>query len=181
MLQRKNGVIASMRKGVSQLVSSRGVEILKGQATIERAGLLKVRTAEGERSIEARSILIATGSEPVGLPFLRYDGKHVVSSTEALSFESVPSRLLVIGGGAIGLEMASIWSRLGSEVTVLEFLPRIAPASDAEVGWHWRSADAPRYPDLDRYPYHRKERGRMGHARRRSRAINPWFFRRTRS
>ena len=134
MLQRKNGVIASMRKGVSQLVSSRGVEILKGQAVIERAGLLKVTTAEGERIIEARSILIATGSEPVALPFLPFDGKHVVSSTEALSFESVPSRLLVIGGGAIGLEMASIWNRLGSEVTVLEFLPRIAPASDVEVG-----------------------------------------------
>ncbi|MBN2234224.1 MAG: dihydrolipoyl dehydrogenase [Opitutales bacterium] len=133
MLQRKEGVITSMRKGVSQLVKSRGAEILKGRAFIERAGLLKVMTSEGEIAVDAKNILIATGSVPVGLPFLPFDGNHVVSSTEALSFESVPERLLVVGGGAIGLEMASIWSRLGAEVTVLEFLPRIAPASDAEV------------------------------------------------
>ena len=78
--------------------------------------------------------MLATGSEPVQLPFLPFDGKRVVSSTEALKFESVPERLGIIGGGYIGLELGSVWARLGSQVTVIEVLPRIAFTLDAQVG-----------------------------------------------
>src|SRR5262249_47406696 len=83
--------------------------------------------------LEARAILLATGSEPAGLPALPFDGSHIVSSTEALAFDRVPSHLIVVGGGYIGLELGSVWARLGAKVTVLEFLPRILAASDAEV------------------------------------------------
>ncbi len=77
--------------------------------------------------------MLATGSEPVALPPLPFDGKHIVSSTEALSFDKVPPHLVVVGGGYIGLELSSVWSRLGSKVTVVEFLPRILPLSDGEI------------------------------------------------
>jgi dihydrolipoamide dehydrogenase len=93
-----------------------------------------VRGAAGQdQELEAKHIIIATGSVPVELPTMKFDGNVVVSSTEALSFSEVPKKLLVIGGGAIGLEMGSVWSRLGSEVTVLEFLPRIAVGFDLEL------------------------------------------------
>ena len=78
--------------------------------------------------------MLATGSEPVKLPFLPFDGKTVVDSTGALSFTRVPNHLVVVGAGYIGLELGSVWKRLGSKVTVLEFLPRIVPSADAEMG-----------------------------------------------
>ena len=88
----------------------------------------------GETTLEAGHILLATGSEPVNLPFLPFDGKTIVSSTEALSFDKVPEHLVVVGGGYIGLELGSVWKRLGAKVTVIEFLPRIVPLADVEVG-----------------------------------------------
>jgi dihydrolipoamide dehydrogenase len=87
----------------------------------------------GEATLEARAVLLATGSEPASIAALPFDGKHVVSSTEALSFDAVPGRLVVVGGGYIGLELGSVWARLGAKVTVLEFLPRILPTADAEI------------------------------------------------
>ena len=90
------------------------------------------RTAR-RRSWRRRHILLATGSESTELPFLKFDGKHIVSSTEALNFNPVPKHLIVVGGGYIGLELGSVWKRLGSKVTVLEFLPRILAISDGEV------------------------------------------------
>jgi len=89
-----------------------------------------VRTAEGEQSIEAARVMIATGSEPTPLPSLPFDGEKVVSSTEALALARVPERLLVVGAGAVGLELGSVWRRLGAEVTVVEFLDTIVPAMD---------------------------------------------------
>jgi dihydrolipoamide dehydrogenase len=78
--------------------------------------------------------VLATGSAPVELPFLKFDGKTIVSSTEALAFEKVPEHLVVVGGGYIGLELGSVWKRLGAKVTVIEFLPRIVPMADLELG-----------------------------------------------
>src|SRR5439155_21405465 len=83
--------------------------------------------------VEAGAILLATGSEPASLPNLPFDGKAIVSSTEALAFDKVPEHLLVIGGGYIGLELGSVWARLGAKVTVVEFLPRILPLNDTEI------------------------------------------------
>src|SRR5690606_30277288 len=81
----------------------------------------------------ARNIVIATGSAPAALPFLPFDGDTIVSSDEAIAFDRVPPRLVVVGGGAIGLELGSVWARLGSEVTVVEFLPKIVAAFDDDV------------------------------------------------
>ena len=90
-------------------------------------------TTATKTTLEAKNILLATGSEPIELPFLQFDGKHIVSSTEALTFDKVPKHLIVVGGGYIGLELGSVWKRLGAKVTVLEFLPRILPIADGEI------------------------------------------------
>ena len=90
-------------------------------------------TAEGERVFEADKVIVATGSRAAGLPFLKADGRTVITSTEALELAEVPKSLLVIGAGAIGLEMGSIYRRLGTDVTVLEIMPQILPGSDKEA------------------------------------------------
>src|SRR5439155_20532308 len=97
------------------------------------AGKLTVAADGKTTEVSAKSIVLATGSEPVSLPGIAFDGKTIVSSTEALAFDSVPKKLIVVGGGYIGLEMGSVWARLGAEVTVLEFLPRLLPLSDGEM------------------------------------------------
>jgi dihydrolipoamide dehydrogenase len=102
--------------------------------TVTAPGRVRIKPGEGENhEIEAKDIIIATGSVPVELANMKFDGNAIVSSTEALTFEKAPEKLLVIGGGAIGLELGSVWSRLGSEVIVLEFLPRIALGFDLEL------------------------------------------------
>ena len=134
MLKRKDKVVKQLTGGVRGLMKLNKVTTFAGLGSIGAAGRVSVKPAEGDATeIEADHIVIATGSVPVELPSMKFDGKVVVSSTEALSFSEVPKKLLVIGGGAIGLEMGSVWSRLGSEVTVLEFLPRIALGFDLEL------------------------------------------------
>ncbi|MEP6809822.1 MAG: FAD-dependent oxidoreductase, partial [Chthoniobacterales bacterium] len=134
MLQRKDKVVKTLTGGVRGLMKLNKVSTFQGKGTITAPGKISIQPESGEvQEIEAKHIIIATGSVPVELPNMKFDGDVVVSSTEALSFSEVPKKLLVIGGGAIGLEMGSVWSRLGSEVTVLEFLPRIALGFDLEV------------------------------------------------
>ena len=109
------------------------MDTFAGLGTITAAGKVSIQPNEGTaQEVEAKHIIIATGSVPSELPGVKFDGNVIVSSTEALTFSEVPKKLLVIGAGAIGLEMGSVWSRLGSEVTVLEFLPRIALGFDLE-------------------------------------------------
>ena len=94
-----------------------------------------VKAEDGtETTLDAGHILLATGSVPVELPFLKFDGKVVVGSTEALAFDKVPEHMVIVGGGYIGLELGSVWRRLGAKVTVVEFLPRIVPLADVEIG-----------------------------------------------
>ena len=134
MLQRKDKVVKQLTTGVRGLMKLNKVSTFQGTGTITAPGKVSIKPAEGAaQEIEAEHIIIATGSVPVELPSMKFDGKVIVSSTEALCFSEVPKKLLVIGAGAIGLEMGSVWSRLGSEVTVLEFLPRIALGFDLEV------------------------------------------------
>ena len=134
MLGRKDKVVKTLTGGVRGLMKLNKVSTFQGTGTIIEPGKVSVTPAEGEpQEIEAKQIIIATGSVPIELPTMKFDGNVIVSSTEALSFSEVPKKLLVIGGGAIGLEMGSVWSRLGSEVTVLEFLPRIALGFDLEL------------------------------------------------
>ena len=111
-----------------------GHHVRRHSARSRAPGKVSVKSSAGEtQEIETKNIIIATGSVPMELPFAKFDGKTIVSSTEALSFAEVPKKLIVIGAGAIGLELGSVWSRLGSEVTVLEFLPRIALGFDLEL------------------------------------------------
>src|SRR5207237_5172784 len=110
-----------------------GVTPVYGAAKLLADNKVEVSGDGKTTTLEAKNILLATGSESTELPFLKFDGKHVVSSTEALNFNLVPEHLIVVGGGYIGLELGSVWKRLGSKVTVLEFLPRILSISDGEI------------------------------------------------
>lgn len=132
MLARKAEIVKSLNDGVAFLFRKNKVTFVHGMGRLLGGGKVRV---EGDKptELEAGAILLATGSEPAALPFLPFDGKQVVSSTEALAFSEVPQHLIVIGGGYIGLELGSVWSRLGSKVTVLEFLPKILPLSDGEL------------------------------------------------
>jgi dihydrolipoamide dehydrogenase len=134
MLARKDKVVNTLTGGVRALMKGNKVTTFHGVGVITAPGRVTIKPAEGEsQEIESKHIVIATGSVAIELPFAKFDGKTIVSSTEALCFGKAPEKLLVIGGGAIGLEMGSVWSRLGSEVTVLEFLPRIALGFDLEL------------------------------------------------
>lgn len=134
MMQRKTQVVEQLRKGVATLLEKRKVTILQGTGRLAGSGRVEVTDAEGNRkAVSAGHIVLATGSVPVALPFLKLDGKRILTSTEALALEAVPRSLLVIGAGAIGLELGSVWSRLGSDVTFLEFLPTIAAGADEDV------------------------------------------------
>jgi dihydrolipoyl dehydrogenase len=134
MLQRKDKVVKTMNGGVRALMKKNKVTTFEGLGTISAPGKVSVKSSNGEsQEIETKNIIIATGSVPVELPFAKFDGKTIVSSTEALCFAEPPAKLIVIGAGAIGLELGSVWSRLGSEVTTLEFLPRIAVGFDLEL------------------------------------------------
>jgi dihydrolipoamide dehydrogenase len=133
MLARKDRVVKGLTDGVAFLFKKNRITPVTGTARLEAPGRVVVKTIKGDAVLEAPRVLLATGSEPAALPSLPFDGTNIVSSTEALSFEKVPGQLIVVGGGYIGLELGSVWSRLGSRVTVLEFLPRILPLADAEV------------------------------------------------
>jgi dihydrolipoamide dehydrogenase len=134
MHQRKSKVVKAFNNGVRSLMKSNKVTVLEGWGTITAPGKVSVKSSNGQTSeIETKNIVIATGSAPIELPFAKFDGKTIVSSTEALEFPEPPKRLIVVGAGAVGLELGSVWNRLGSEVTVLEFLPRIALGFDLEL------------------------------------------------
>jgi len=134
MQQRKDKVVKTFTGGVRALMKTNKVTTFEGFGTITAPGKVSVKSSNGQtQQLETKNIIIATGSSPVELPFAKFDGKTIVSSTEALTFTEAPKRFLVIGAGAIGLELGSVWSRLGSEVTILEFLPRIAVGFDLEL------------------------------------------------
>src|SRR6184192_1018552 len=134
MQQRKDKVVKTFNGGVRSLMKTNKVTVFEGTATITAPGKVSIKSSKGEtQEIEAKNIVIATGSAPAELPFVKFDGKTIVSSTEALTFSEAPKKLVVIGAGAVGLELGSVWNRLGSEVTLLEFLPRIALGFDLEL------------------------------------------------
>jgi len=134
MQKRKDKVVKTLTGGVRQLMKTNKVMVLEGMGTIAAPQKVSVKSSAGEtQEIDTKNIVIATGSVAIELPFAKFDGKTIVSSTEALCFEEVPKKFLVIGAGAIGLELGSVWNRLGSEVTMLEFLPRIALGFDLEL------------------------------------------------
>jgi dihydrolipoamide dehydrogenase len=130
MLARKGGIVKELTDGVAMLMKKNKVTVLNGRGIVTAPGRVTVSGDGGDTEIEARNICLAMGSEAIELPFLPFDGERVVSSTEALDFSSVPKRLVVIGAGAVGLELGSVWRRLGADVTVVEMLPTITPFAD---------------------------------------------------
>tara|TARA_X000001036_G_scaffold410234_1_gene421930 strand:+ start:970 stop:2376 length:1407 start_codon:yes stop_codon:yes gene_type:complete len=134
MMSNKNKSIQVLTKGVEFLFKKNKVTYLKGKGVLfSKNDIVVFGNNNSRTNIKAKNIVIATGSEVASLPSIEIDEKNVVSSTGALSFEKVPKKLAVIGGGYIGLEMGSVWSRLGSDVTVIEFLDYITPGMDREV------------------------------------------------
>jgi dihydrolipoamide dehydrogenase len=133
MMQRKDKIVSTMTKGIEALFKARGVTSYAGVGSLLGGGRVAVDGTEGTQELQAQHILLATGSAPAELPDLPFDGKRIISSTEALTLERVPERMVVIGAGAIGLEMGSVWSRLGSEVVVVEFMEQILPGMDTEM------------------------------------------------
>ena len=144
LMAKKDAVVTKLTGGVAQLAKARKVKVITGEAKLTGAHTLTVAgvadpgpgsasPATTTTELTAEHIVIASGSAPVELPFMPYDGETIVSSDHAIGFDSVPEKLVVVGGGAIGLELGSVWARLGSAVTVVEFLPQIAGASDKDI------------------------------------------------
>jgi dihydrolipoamide dehydrogenase len=138
-MARKERVVRELTDNVRKLLEGNQVEILPGTARLTGVDRIEI-TADGQggsgekpRLLQARAILLATGSEPIALPNLKFDGERIVSSTEALAFTSFPQHLVIVGGGYIGLELGSVWLRLGARVTVVEMLPRLAATLDGQV------------------------------------------------
>lgn len=133
MMKRKNQVISRLSQGVELLFRKNKIVSFTGAARLTSPRSIVVDGPEGHRQLTAESILIATGSRPAALPGVPFDGERVLSSTEALALPSVPEHLAIIGAGYIGLELGSVWSRLGAQVTVIESCDQILPGMDADL------------------------------------------------
>jgi dihydrolipoamide dehydrogenase len=134
MMKQKADSVGQLTKGVEFLFKKNKVDWIKGAGAIAGQGVVAVTAEDGSKtSLEAKNIVIATGSEPASLPGVTVDQKRIVDSTGALALPEVPGSLIVIGAGIIGLELGSVWRRLGAKVTVVEFLDRITPGMDAEI------------------------------------------------
>jgi len=133
MMARKGGIVKELVDGVAMLMKKNKVAVRTGRGVLTAPGRVAVHADGREEELAARAVCLALGSEAVELPFAPFDGERIVSSTEALSFAEVPESLVVIGAGAVGLELASVWSRLGAKVKVLEMLPTIAPFADRQM------------------------------------------------
>ncbi len=134
MMQNKDKAVTILTKGVEFLFKKNKVTYFKGTGKLKSKSEITIKDKENkEINIESENIIISTGSEPTPLPGVEFDEEKIVSSTGALSLKSVPKKMVVVGGGYIGLEMGSVWSRLGSEVHVIEFLDHITPGMDKEI------------------------------------------------
>ncbi len=129
----KSGVIASLENGVANLCRGNKVELLRGEAAVKGPGRVTVKTEAGLEEINAKNIVLATGSKPISLPGLELDGQLVVGSRDALELQSVPESILVIGGGYIGLEIGSMYQKLGSRITVVEMTDQLLPGVETDL------------------------------------------------
>jgi len=130
----KNGIVKKLTTGVAGLLKGNGAEHLYGTARFVDAQTLEVTTREGvERVVATRGIIIATGARPVEIPGFKYDGEKIISAKEGVSLSPLPRRLAIIGGGIIGMELGGVYSKLGVEVTVLEFLPKVLASMDDDL------------------------------------------------
>lgn len=134
MMGQKNKVVLDLTKGIEGLFKKNKIAYYKGIGKILEKEKVSVNVGDKAEELKAKHIIIATGSEVINLPGIEIDEESIVSSTGALSLKKVPKKMIVIGGGYIGLEMGSVWQRLGSEVEVVEYLDKIVPAMDVEIG-----------------------------------------------
>ncbi|OAM88573.1 dihydrolipoyl dehydrogenase [Termitidicoccus mucosus] len=156
LMKRKDAVVAKLTGGVAQLAKARKIAVFTGTASFVPGAAApgsggtgdspviphsieilspapKPNTPPVRQTVAAKAVVIATGSAPAALPFLPFDGKTIISSDHAIALSDIPKKLVVIGGGAIGLELGSVWARLGSDVTIVEFLPKIAATADDDI------------------------------------------------
>jgi len=133
MMARKDRIVGELTGGVAMLMKKNKVQVFAGRGELTTPEKVLIHGADGATEIGAKHICLAMGSTVIDLPFLPIDGDRVVSSTEALAFYSVPKHLVVIGAGAVGLELGSVWRRLGAKVTVIEMLPTITPFADKQM------------------------------------------------
>ncbi|MEM9442600.1 MAG: dihydrolipoyl dehydrogenase [Pseudomonadota bacterium] len=129
----KDSVVTKLTTGLKGLAKGRKVEVVEGLGSFEGANLLAVLTKNGVKSVSFDQCIIAAGSEPVQLPFIPHDDERVIDSTGALELDGIPKRLLVLGGGIIGLEMACVYDALGSEITVVELMDQLIPGADRDI------------------------------------------------
>ncbi|WPJ96319.1 dihydrolipoyl dehydrogenase [Coraliomargarita algicola] len=133
LMAKKDKTVAQLCNGVQFLMKSNKIKVFNGFGMLAGENKVRVKGAKDETELSGKHILIATGSSTIELPFLKFDGETVVSSDQAIAFDKVPEKLAVVGAGAIGLELGSVWARLGAQVEVIEFLPTIAPTFDKDV------------------------------------------------
>jgi len=131
---RKDAIVAAFRKGVTGLIQANKIKTLQGRAVVTAPGKIKIESDAGTIEIEANNIIIATGSQPIEIPSIPFDGQNVISSKEVLSLEQIPQSLVVVGGGVIGCEMACVYATMGTKVTIIEALSRLIPMEDEWVG-----------------------------------------------
>lgn len=134
MMKRKGEVVNATVRGIDYLMGKNKITRLEGTGSFFDPRTLEVKSASSSQKVSAKYFIIATGSEPSSIPALPIDGKKVITSTEALSLSEIPKHLLVIGGGVIGVELGQVYSRLGSKVSVVEFLDALIPTMDRELG-----------------------------------------------
>ena len=134
MMKNKDKAVTVLTKGVEFLFKKNKVTYFKGTGSFKSKNeIIIIDSNKNEKIIQSKNIIISTGSEPVSLPGIKFDEEKIISSTGALSLKSVPNKMVIVGAGYIGLEMGSVWSRLGSEVHVIEFLDQITPGMDKEI------------------------------------------------
>ncbi|GLU44625.1 dihydrolipoyl dehydrogenase [Allomuricauda sp. NBRC 101325] len=133
MIARKQSVVDQTTKGIEFLMSKNKIDVYQGVGSFKDATHVNITKEDGEETIEAKNIIIATGSKPSSLPFINIDKERIITSTEALKLKEIPKHLIVIGGGVIGLELGQVYKRLGAEVSVVEFMDRIIPGMDGAL------------------------------------------------
>ena len=133
MIERKAGVVSTTCDGIDYLMNKNNIDVLRGFGSLKDKNTVVV-AGEKTTEVSAKHIILATGSKPIELPFAKFDKERVISSTEALSLKEIPKHMIVIGGGVIGLELGSVYKRLGAEVTVLEYANSIIPTMDSAMG-----------------------------------------------
>jgi dihydrolipoamide dehydrogenase len=131
--EEKTKIVERLVRGVEFILRRNGIEMVRGQAFLKGERQVSVEIQGSVRNFEADTIVLATGSQPSELPFLKPNGQEIITSREALELENIPKKLIVVGAGAVGIELGTIYRRLGTEVTILEIMPTILPGSDREI------------------------------------------------